>query len=526
MLLLVGFVTRLGGMSRSLWLDEAWVANSITAPTWSQMFFYDRWAQSTPPGYLAVTRAWLGIAGESEVALRTVPFAATVFSVILLALALRRIFSPALAILGAAFAVANFWLMKYAEQGKQYSCDLFMAALFLWLIWRYQQGPPERPGYLALAISGVAGVFLSYTTLFWFPAMLLGMVLPEATAAAAGRLPSPSATERWTRAVPLGALYSAAVLAAWWFFLRPNRTARLVEKNSDRFLFHEDLRTTITGFWDNVSALLVAHVAWWAVWISYVVAALVAVGAMRAGWQAWQGDTRARSLCVACGIPLLTGMAMSAAGQYPLMWHARFLIWMLPGFIVFLLYAIEPAWKWLGELTGGWLEGPAGLIILTMLCVGFTAALRVVERRFPDRAERPREAMLFLKEHMKPGEPLYVHGAMTEQFYYYRRFLKWSPEKIYWGNSGWPCCPIGVASRVTNPAMKELRPELQDFAAGVPGDRLWIFVTDAQFTPELRAGIERIERTMEEAGWRTAGKETMPGLILYEMTRAAPAPAE
>jgi peptide deformylase len=40
---------RLQGFDRSLWQDESWVANSILSQTWHGMFYYDAWAQSTPP---------------------------------------------------------------------------------------------------------------------------------------------------------------------------------------------------------------------------------------------------------------------------------------------------------------------------------------------------------------------------------------------------------------------------------------------------------------------------------------------
>src|SRR5262245_1585196 len=45
-LLLAGVITRVQFLDRSLWLDEAWVANSIRAPSLQQAIYYDDWLQT------------------------------------------------------------------------------------------------------------------------------------------------------------------------------------------------------------------------------------------------------------------------------------------------------------------------------------------------------------------------------------------------------------------------------------------------------------------------------------------------
>jgi len=48
-LLAAGVITRVQFLDRSLWLDEAWVANSIRAANLQQAIYYDDWLQTTPP---------------------------------------------------------------------------------------------------------------------------------------------------------------------------------------------------------------------------------------------------------------------------------------------------------------------------------------------------------------------------------------------------------------------------------------------------------------------------------------------
>ncbi len=42
-------------IGRSLWLDEAWVANSIHAPSLREMFYYPDWLQTNPPSFLLLS---------------------------------------------------------------------------------------------------------------------------------------------------------------------------------------------------------------------------------------------------------------------------------------------------------------------------------------------------------------------------------------------------------------------------------------------------------------------------------------
>ena len=58
-IVLLGFTLILGlyGIERSLWLDEAWVANSVHAPTLHGMFYYPNWLQTSPPLFLLLAES-------------------------------------------------------------------------------------------------------------------------------------------------------------------------------------------------------------------------------------------------------------------------------------------------------------------------------------------------------------------------------------------------------------------------------------------------------------------------------------
>src|SRR6185369_5173490 len=101
---LLGFTLILGlyGIERSLWLDEAWVANSVHAPTLGGMFYYPNWLQTSPPLFLMLVRSAVGLFGLSTVVLRSVPLLLALVAVAALLGAGRRLFWRRFAVLARA----------------------------------------------------------------------------------------------------------------------------------------------------------------------------------------------------------------------------------------------------------------------------------------------------------------------------------------------------------------------------------------------------------------------------------------
>src|SRR5579863_3590861 len=100
--LLVGLVLRIHDLGRSLWSDEAWVANSVLTDSLSRMFHYDAWLQTTPPLFLVLVRGTVRTLGLSNYTLRAVPFVLSVLAMALFADLCCRIFPKPLALLGTA----------------------------------------------------------------------------------------------------------------------------------------------------------------------------------------------------------------------------------------------------------------------------------------------------------------------------------------------------------------------------------------------------------------------------------------
>src|SRR5262245_29813146 len=110
LILLLSLPFRFARLSDSLWLDEAWVANSLLQPSLHEVFFTSAWTQTSPPLFLLIERGLIGILGSSEIAFRFFPLAAGIAGLALMPWVLRRWFSTSIALLGVTLIAANYYL--------------------------------------------------------------------------------------------------------------------------------------------------------------------------------------------------------------------------------------------------------------------------------------------------------------------------------------------------------------------------------------------------------------------------------
>jgi 4-amino-4-deoxy-L-arabinose transferase-like glycosyltransferase len=164
-LFIAGFITRVQFLDRSLWLDEAWVANSIRAASLHQAIYYDDWLQTTPPLFIALSRLITALFGTSNAALRALPAFSGIISVMLfLFLAVRLLKTSAL--ITTLLFVFSPRLILYSQSVKQYSTDVLSTVTLLLLGHLYMENHSERWFYLLLA-GFVALSFLSYNVMLF-----------------------------------------------------------------------------------------------------------------------------------------------------------------------------------------------------------------------------------------------------------------------------------------------------------------------------------------------------------------------
>ncbi len=339
LLLVAALAARLPGINGDLWLDEAWVANSILAPTWREMLFYEPWFQTTPPLYLALTRVLVAVLGEANWVFRALSLVCGVASVALAAYLGRRLFSPLAGWLAGAMIALSSSAVSFSKEGKQYSVELFAALLLIGVM-------VELPAWWVALLVMLLAFGLAYTSLMIIPGVLLAYLLAK-------RLTWPQAlVVLFGLALPMASIY--------WFYLRPNQGADLREFWSMHFPQDDPLRF----YYRTTRSILVAH-HWQPLGFSSLwrplVAALTLVGMARATWQLWR--ERDARLVLAGLLPFAVAIGLNFAGLYPYS-EERFSVYLEACLVLLIVAGAD--WCWPKSL-------PAALSVLLTMATAMAA---------------------------------------------------------------------------------------------------------------------------------------------------------
>ncbi len=162
-------------LNRSLWLDEALLANNIV--THSLKFLLTQPLdnqQAAPWGFLFSLKLFGKIFGYHDYVFRLVPFIASLLF-LLVCERLSRSLKKTLARYGF-LALISFSpiLIYYSSEVKQYIFDIFFATFLLWIAMNYQKW---KFGYLILGISGIVSILFSQPSVFVLAAIGIYEVL-------------------------------------------------------------------------------------------------------------------------------------------------------------------------------------------------------------------------------------------------------------------------------------------------------------------------------------------------------------
>ena len=426
LLLGAALVVGLLGLQRSLWLDEAWVANSIAAPTLREMFYYPEWLQSSPPMFLLASRAAVHLLGLSNASLRTVPLLMALAATAAMFAVARRVLSPAFAALACALLVFYTAEIEYSHSAKQYSGEVAATTAILFAAVAYlQKLDGSRFRWLA-AVIAVALPF-SYASIFLLPGIVL------AIAYAGPR-----------RALVLTGIAGAVLAILYAFFIRPNLGYQL------RAYWASEPES---GLSRGVLAALIAMIA------------IMLVGIARShgklSWREW--------IQVICVLPCILLAIVGAFGWYPMSYRTR--LFLFPCFLLVALMGLEDLAIWTLNRRA---NAAAWLALAVAVVFGIRTELR-------SHLDRPKEdvdsAVSFLQRTVGPDDLLIVHPSVGESFRLYAAMHDWNSPPVIYGDTGWPCCPRG---KIARPGMSTRQAVINDLDRMIPpgnSGRAWLLYT-------------------------------------------------
>ena len=381
------------------------MALSVLDLSWSELLEPLSYNQAAPPGFLALTKAVMTIAGGSELAFRFLPLLAGLVSVyIFLPVARKLLNRRALALAIFLFGISGP-LVYYSAEFKQYSLDLAICLALTWLFFFSLDRPCGKRSVAALIAAGSVAVWFSHASVF---VLFAGGVVLEIKAL----------RERSHKRVFLLML----VGGAWLFSFAVLYVLNLRHIAHNRYL---------QDFWGYTFMPFDLRAVSWTIQKTLELVAnpvgLSAVGLALVcfvwGLRDLFGESPEKSLILV--LPILTALLASAAHRYP--FSGRFLLFTVPAFLVCMARGASQIMEH-ARNRARWL----GIAFLALLL--FRPSVSAVRGavRGPQR-EEIRQALEYLCAEAQAGDRLYVYYGARNPFLYYSKRMDLPDLRIIYG---------------------------------------------------------------------------------------------
>jgi hypothetical protein len=427
--------------------------------------------QAAPVGFLLVQKLAVDSLGATPYAIRLVPFAAGVLSMMLLYPVAMRLVGRRAAIIALSLFAVSEPLMSYAATNKQYSLDvavalgLYALALFL----PDQMGGREA---IALMLGGAIAVSLSHPAAF----ILVGIAPLIVARVRGGR------RRDGVYLLGIGAACLASFLAAF-VLTRPSveQVQRSTGSSGTSAPFgsdgHPGFLQTFGGICRELLGLTtLPHAIRSGIVILATLLALVGLAVV------WKANALHAAMLA---LPAAAGFFASLVHSYPQ--FTRTFLFVIPALVIL----IAAGGVSLTTSKGLRVVAPGAAITLALL-LG-TAAYATIDQSTSHQNSEPVEALRYLARKGQDGDSLYVYLTAQYDFRYYLECGCFdNPSAVRMARQLWPIRPTAGHLQFA-PALKSVPPSLiagastsdraSDYAIDLKPlrdrNRVWVLVIDA-----------------------------------------------
>lgn len=462
LILIAGSLVRFNSIYRSLYLDEAWVANSVLTSSITNTIYYDSWLQTSPPLFLILLR-WTShvlkdIPNMPE-ALRFVPALFGVFSILAMIYLSLRLLKPNFALIATLLFAFSPYLVRETLTLKQYSSDVFSTIALLILTHKYLIKRSKKHLYFTQLGFIILG-FLSYPSICFIPALLYATLFHpiQINGESKWRLKINIKISELVLVATCATLVSSINYVA---FITPNVNNTLKDYWEPGFLnilnkhdFYVFYSKTLNSFLKpfffagyNFNFKMVPSLFS----VKMLLIFIIIIGLLGPIWRGKDYKFEKLETAIILTIPIFCVLVLNIFKMYPL--RSRLLLFLFP--IIVLLFSCGLQfiselfvsffnWNIAITISSKKFESYIGLTMFTIFTL--ILVLAVIKNSSPFISKIPpteevRGAMEYLSENSKGKDILYIHSSMREQFKLYANLYPISSDTIIQGDVGWPCCP-------------------------------------------------------------------------------------
>jgi hypothetical protein len=400
--ILLGFALRAiqYAADRSLWFDESMLVLNIMHRSAAGLTRTLDYSQAAPLGFLELEKLATHALGDSELALRVLPFVFGLASVLLFAVLALRLLSPASALLAAFVFACAANPVYYASEVKQYSGDVAVAiCLTLLGVVLLGDGVSRRTQVVA-AFGGASTMLLSHASVFVAGGIALALAVRALVQRDRRAFEAFAATVSWLVVGIFIVLFTRARTGQLDTVIGAGqRSFGHGASIESRFRWARDVSSSLLrsiGYPDDAPER----------YLHWPLLALAVVGAV--------GLARRRPACAAMLLlPFVITWVASALNEYPI--FDRTVLFLVPATVLLLC---EGAAVLVRAAPPRALRVCVGGIFVAAVLLGplVHASARTVD---PVQHEEMKEALGYVRSHWRPGDALFVDREARFAFRYY-----------------------------------------------------------------------------------------------------------
>lgn len=368
--------------------------------------------QAAPVGFLFIEKVFILLFGNNEYILRLFPLISGILAIYLVYRIVSGYFGVAGMFALLMFAL-NSWQIFFSTELKQYSSDVMVGLLLVYLSIRCLKEIPQIRDFIWLGVAGVITIWISHIAVFILAGIGLALVL-----------------EKYAQKKPIPLTWLLCLGAAWLISFGVDYFLILQHTAGDRYFQTHWLKSFLPlPPWDHLPWLVNVYYKFVLITLNrtdtslaYMILVLAVIGSLSL-------FVRRQNTALIIIFPFIMTLIASAWQKYPLSY--RFMLFLVPLTLLLMAEGFGRIYLFLVKRQRYAALILCGIPISLMLL--FSTQSAIADFRSPSTIAEIKPVMQYIEENRERGDVIYLHYRSVAPFTYYAPFYHLDSENIVAG---------------------------------------------------------------------------------------------